>query len=474
MNAAVGKRPSLRRSRILVLFRNSLSRTIDRPAMNTVRRHFGSQARLLASQSLSALITQGLRVGIALLIIPITLTYLGKERYGLWMLTMSTLSFIGLLDAGLAPTLKNKMAESYARQDEPEFRHYASGGLLLGCVAVLLGLLLLPLINLVDWSAFYGVTGQVPRAEVQRLTLACFSISALSVALSSVDAMFAARMLLGTVYLYNSLALVAGFAAVLTAVHLHAGVAVLAITASAPQIVARIALLVPARRRGMIQVPASSRSMRSLLRSVVPNSASFLGIKCIEVLIGALPNLIASRLAGLSAVAILAVGMRVTLLPLTFLAAIVPVFWPAFTIAWAKGDLEHIRKQYVPLVGVTVSLLGLYAVASVLIGPMVVNLWLHGSLFVPRPILGILGIWLVLQGIAHWVSTFLHSITDLRSQLICYTAQALVAGVLGATLCASYGLLGITIGMTVALALANLAPLGWRVYSKLSESPRRG
>jgi O-antigen/teichoic acid export membrane protein len=277
-------------------------------------------------------------------------------------------------------------------------------------------------------------------------------------------------MLLGTVYFYNSTASIAGLGAVLAAVHLHPGVAALAITVSAPQIIARLALLVSANRRGMIRFSAPIRSVHSLLRSVLPNSASFLGIKFLEAIIGAVPNLIASRLSGLSTVAVLMVGLRVTTLPLTFVAAIVPVFWPAFTIAWTKGDLERIRNQYVPLVAVTALLLCLYACATVIVGPMALDLWLHGSLSVPRPILGVLGIWVVFQGVCHWVSTFLHSISDLSVQVICYAAQALLASVLGALLCTAYGLLGITIGMTVALALANLAPLGWRVYCKLSRT----
>jgi O-antigen/teichoic acid export membrane protein len=458
------------RTNTLPEYGDSISPTIAPALIPPPQLRFSAQARLLASQSLSAVIAQGLRMGIGLVIIPITLTYLGKERYGLWMLAMSTLSLIGLLDAGLAPTLKNKMAESFAHKNEDAFHYYASGGLLLGCVVVLIGLCLLPLLVLIDWSWVYGVAGKVPRAEAQGLTLACFAISLLSVALSFVEAMFAARMLLGTVYFYNSAASIAGLGAVLAVVHLHPGVAALAITVSAPQIIARLALLVSANRRGMIRFSAPIRSVHSLLRSVLPNSASFLGIKCLEAIIGAVPNLIASRFSGLSTVAILMVGLRVTTLPLTFVAAIVPVFWPAFTIAWTKGDLGRIRNQYVPLVAVTAVLLCLYACASVLIGPMALNLWLHGSLSVPRPILGVLGIWLVLQGVCHWVSTFLHSITDLNVQVICYAAQALITAALGALLCTAYGLLGLTISMTVALAMANLVPLGWRVYRKLSHT----
>ena len=453
----------------------STSRTMTPTIASRMGARISSQARLLATQTALALMAQGLRIGIGLLVVPISLTYLGKERYGLWMLALSTLSFVGLLDAGVSPALKNKMSGSFARKDEEGFHYYASGGFLLASSVLILGACLLPLLALVDWSAIYGVTGQVSRTEAQRLTLACFGISVLTVSLSFVEALFAARMLLGTVYIYNSAASLLGAAAVLTAVHLHAGLVTLAITASASSIVARMALLHLAQRRGMIRLSLPFHRIGSILRDVLPSSASFMGIQLANLFIGAVPNLIISRLSGLASVTILAIAQRVATLPLIFVAAVVPVLWPAFTIAWAKGDLAWIRRQYIRLVEITVVLLGLYACALPFAGPLAVRLWLRGSLSVPVSVFGVLGVWLVLQGIGHWVSTLLHSITDLHMQVICYAAQAVIAIGLGGLLCRAYGILGITISMTIALALANLAPLSWRVYSKLNpKGPRRG
>jgi O-antigen/teichoic acid export membrane protein len=452
---------------------NSRTIVLERDVDRTVfRGRFSSRARLLATQSALAVMAQGLRMGVGLLIIPISLAYLGKERYGLWMLTLSTLAFVGLLDAGVSPTLKNKMAESRARQDEEAFHYYASGGWLLACSVIVLGALLLPFLALVDWPSVYGLTGQVSSTEARRLTLACFEISVVTVALSFVEALFAAQMLLGTVYLYNSVASLAGAAAVLAAVHLRAGLVTLAITPSLSIVAARIALLFSAYRRGMIRLSMPFSHVGPLLRDVLPNSVSFIGIQVTHVVIGAVPNLITSRFSGLSSVTILAIGQRLATLPLLFVAAVVPVLWPAFTIAWAKGDVSWIRTQYARLVAATVAILTLYACGVLLAGPTVLRVWLRGSVSVPRPILAVLGVWMVLGGVGYWVSTLLHSITDLHIQVVCYAAQAVVAAVLGVLLGSAYGLVGIAIGMTLALVLANLAPLGWRVYSKLNQRAR--
>jgi O-antigen/teichoic acid export membrane protein len=434
------------------------------------RIRMNSQARLLSGQSALAVAAQGVRIGLALLIIPISLSYLGKERYGLWMLALSTLSCVGLLDAGVSPALKNKMAESFARRNEDAFHSYASMGWLLAFSVLALGIVFLPVLARINWARIYGIAGQAAGNEAQRLTLACFAISALTLSLSFVEALFASRMLLGTVYIYNMCAAFASAAAVFGAVHLRAGLVTLAVAASASQIAARAALLVTARRRGLIRFSLPLGRLRSLLREVLPASASFLGIQVTGVILGAVPNLVTSRLAGLSAVATLAIGLRVVTLPLAFVEAIVPVHWPAFTIAWAKGNLDWIRGQFARLVGTTSAVLGLYALAILFAGPAVVHLWLRGSLSVPRSIMATLGLWLVLQGIGHWISTFLHSITDLHSQVICYIVQALTTTWMCVLLCPRYGLMGISTAMVAALILTNLAPLGWRVYGRLQRS----
>lgn len=430
----------------------------------------GSQTRLLLTHSSLAIIAQIVRMAVGLFIVPFTLAYLGQERYGLWMLTASTLAFIGLLDAGLAPTLKNRMAEAFARHDEDAFQYYASGGWALACTATIVGLALLPVLNLMDWASIYGVTGAIARNEARDLTLACFALAVLSVALSFVDALFAARMMLGTVYLFTTAASLVSAAAVIAAVHLRAGLVPLAITATSPQIIARIALLVFAERKGLIKFSARLSDITRLLRDVMPNSMSFLGIKFVEAMLAAIPNLIATRVSGLSAVTILSVGLRLITIPLLLVAAVVPVFWPSFTIAWSRNDLERLRSRYLRLILVTVCVLALYACASVLIGPSVLHLWLHGAVSVPRSVLAMLGLWMVLQGVGHWLSTFLHSTTDLHSQLVSYSVQAALAAGLGIFLCNRHGLLGLSTSMAVALALATIAPLSYRVYTKLTRN----
>ena len=48
-------------------------------------------------------------IGIALISIPLTLNYLGSERFGMWMICSSIMSFIVIGDFGLANSLINSI-----------------------------------------------------------------------------------------------------------------------------------------------------------------------------------------------------------------------------------------------------------------------------------------------------------------------------------------------------------------------------
>jgi O-antigen/teichoic acid export membrane protein len=62
-----------------------------------------------ATRMLSALST--------LLVLPLAVRYLGPERFGVWATITSTLVFLNLLDLGIAGTLTNHVARSYAIGD---------------------------------------------------------------------------------------------------------------------------------------------------------------------------------------------------------------------------------------------------------------------------------------------------------------------------------------------------------------------
>src|SRR5688572_4689820 len=80
----------------------------------------GRSKERLRRVALTALMTafaQGINMLTMLISIPLTLNYLGAERYGLWVTISSSIMLLGFADLGLGNGLLNAMAEANGRND---------------------------------------------------------------------------------------------------------------------------------------------------------------------------------------------------------------------------------------------------------------------------------------------------------------------------------------------------------------------
>jgi O-antigen/teichoic acid export membrane protein len=80
-------------------------------------------------------------VGLSLIILPISLSLLPVEEYGIWLTISSILMWVGYLDFGLGTGLKNKLGEAIAKSDFVTSRTLISTAfltiMLIMCIAAL-------------------------------------------------------------------------------------------------------------------------------------------------------------------------------------------------------------------------------------------------------------------------------------------------------------------------------------------------
>jgi O-antigen/teichoic acid export membrane protein len=67
-----------------------------------------------------------LNMGIALLMVRFTLGYLGEDNYGVWATILSIITVVAAGDFGIGNGLKNRVAESLARNNQKEIKEYIS------------------------------------------------------------------------------------------------------------------------------------------------------------------------------------------------------------------------------------------------------------------------------------------------------------------------------------------------------------
>ena len=119
----------------------------------------------------ATLIQRGLTITISLISVPLTIHYLGAERYGIWLTISSLLLWMALTDFGVAGNaLINVLSEADGNGDRRSAQEYVSSAVwtLVG-IGVVLGLAAAACFPFIRWNIVFRASG-VP---VQELNHAC-------------------------------------------------------------------------------------------------------------------------------------------------------------------------------------------------------------------------------------------------------------------------------------------------------------
>lgn len=130
---------------------------------------------------LSSLGVRGVSMIATLVSVPVAFKYLGRERYGLFVLITSLIGLLSFADIGMGGSLVNAVGEARARQDNGAARTYISSAMFVLSIAALILLAIFAAIYPhIPWAEILNVATPRARAEAGPALatfLACFLIS---------------------------------------------------------------------------------------------------------------------------------------------------------------------------------------------------------------------------------------------------------------------------------------------------------
>src|SRR6476646_6831908 len=119
--------------------------------------------RLTTATSIAA---RGIGFATSLITVPLTLHYLGAERYGLWATLRSVIALASFADFGLGNGLLNAISSAHGRDDrEAGAREVSTAFILLVAVSATLGGAFLLAYPHIYWARLYNGTSPQAGAE---------------------------------------------------------------------------------------------------------------------------------------------------------------------------------------------------------------------------------------------------------------------------------------------------------------------
>lgn len=415
--------------------------------------------RRVGLTTLSSLLAKATAVLTMIISAPLTVGYLGSERYGLWMTITSVIVVLGFADLGMGNGLMNAIIRANGQDDrEAARKSVASAFFMLLAVAVFASLTFAAFYPLVPWAQIFNVTSAVASAEAGPTVAVLFACFAVSLPLGTVQ-----RVQIGYQEgfqsgLWQCAASIVGLIALLVAIRLHASLPWLVLSmAGAPLAVTAINWLVQFGYSRPWLFPSWKEVDRSVSRALVSVGASFLILQVLALIGNASDSLVLAHIMGPDAVTEFSFAQRLfsTLLLVQFFIA---PLWPAFGDALEKNDHDWAHRTLRRALVLSVSMTALAALPLFFLGKWIITLWVGAEYAPSNMLLASLAAWSVLASYGGVMSALLNNAHFLRKQVIFYGIAAIAALGLKIVLTYAVGISGVAWGTVLGFGIFYVIP----------------
>lgn len=283
---------------------------------------------------------------IGFLIVPLSLDYLDKESYGIWLTLSSLIGWFSFFDIGMGNGLRNKFAEAKALKKYERAQIYVSNAYFT-ISAVALGIISITLIfnSLIDWTRLFN-TPEVLRQELNVLMPIVIIFFSFELVLKLMTTLYTAdqhHSMHGKINLLTKF-IVLVLIYVLTK-FFKSSLLLFGTLISAVPIVILVALnIIGFRKRFSAYKPLIRFWKKEDLREIMGLGWNFFVIQIAVVVLFSTDNFIISALFGPEEVVPYNLTHKYYNLVTMGYGILLAPFWSTFTEAFAKGDLNWIKN----------------------------------------------------------------------------------------------------------------------------------
>ncbi len=409
---------------------------------------------------LTSLASRGVGIVCQLLQVPIALSVLGPEAFGLWMTLNSVIYLINFADLGVGIGVQNRIAEAFSLEDRREARVlFNSAFAFLSGVALLLALGLIPLSLALDPTPIFGLgdRGVISQAPLAMAVMAISFCANFPLGLAQ-------RLAYGLQkgWMHNAsqaLGNVAGLAALFVAARMNASLGVIVLAATIPTVLANAALLATLLRPlGWLTFRGFACQL-GVLKELLGLGALFSVQQVLSTVVYSLPAIIISSSLGAAAVTPFNLCQRLFNLFAVVQNAFMLPLWPAYSEAKARGEFGWIRRTLLRSILACGGLTILPMILGAAFAPWILKVWVGdvaaGTL--PSPLLiWLLCGWNALLFLQQTFGFLLAGVSEVRRLTLYSVANALVAVPLMIWWSGSMAQAGVVLGLIVAFLPFNM------------------
>jgi O-antigen/teichoic acid export membrane protein len=415
----------------------------------------GGRAKLAISTSF---ISRAVTTAISLVVVPITVRYLGNEGYGLMTTISAVVAWLQFANLGIGLGLQNALTEETAKgnaQAQKELVSTAVFSLLgIGLVLAAAGLIAFPH---VQWQRVFPPTTSRFTAEIPWTVLVVFLGFVSTIVLGFVNPIYAARLELHIGNIQVLIISVLTLVGTVTAVHNHWGlVGVVSCTIGLTALMQWAFAIWVLYGRGIAEIrPQLSQFTRNAAHRIYKTGIEFFVMGLCNIAFFSIDSFLIARFLTIDQVTPYSVAQKMFLQTDGILGVMTGSLWAAYGNAKAQGDYAWIRRTHGKMLRIFAAAYGAVGIVAIFFGHSLLGWWV-GRAAAPGTVL-IVGVGLYFC-VRSWTSLhafLLNGLNVIRPQVWSLAVTALLTLTLDLLLITRLGPLGLAVGGFIAFCLSG-------------------
>ncbi len=400
-------------------------------------------------------------IAITFFLVPLSISYLGSERYGLWLTLFSFIGWFSIFDFGIGNGLRNKLTIALSSNNTKLAKAYVSTAYfsMLFIVLFLIVLLSIPF-YLIPWDSIFNYSGDESLSQLIAVVYVIFSIN---LVLKMITTIYYADQKSSAAGLMNLIGQIVIFASIYIAMHssdasliLYGGVVI-----GANMIVFLMASFIAYFGKYASIRPDIKSFEKEYLKDILSLGGKFFLIQIAAVLIYSTDNFIINYFFGGEQVTVYNIAFKYFMFVTMGMSIILEPYWSAFTSATTHNDDEWIKRSIINLLKIS-ALASIVVICMIFVADQAYILWVGESIKIPFLLTALMGIKTIIHVFMQPITMYINGVGKVKIQLYVGMTAAIINIPLSILLAVNFEL-GIS-GVILASILVSI--IGISIYPR--------
>lgn len=362
---------------------------------------------------------------VSLVTVPITIGIFGKEMNGIWSAALSIMTFVNFLDAGLTPSIINRLSVTFNKCDNKGFKEAYNLGVYVGITVISLSILGSIFIEFIDLYSIFNWSRNINGNEVVWLFRIVLITTGIIIGTSIFEnVLFSVHM--GDIpRIASIISNIMGLIMILLVSKFKISIIALALIIQFPKFVYRIGLMIYIKFKLKISIFPLVFIQKKYLLELFNSSGLFIFIQIFQWLYSSAASIIIPKFIGLNDYSNFCIQFMPFNIILTMIASLQPIFWPKLLNLYQDKKSDELIRKIRRLIIFSSIFISIFSIVYMILGPIFIKIYSKDTVIFEYKVTFNLSIWLIIQSMVWWLSTFLHGIEDLKFEIILFLLSSM-------------------------------------------------